>query len=63
MEISHYDNLGASIYPDSWGVTFTYNGDGTVNYAQTTNGSNTWRRTYTYDGAKRITAESVWTRQ
>ena len=63
MEISYLDNLGVAIYPDSWGVTPAYNSDGTVNFVNTTNGVGTWRRTYTYNGAKQIIAESQWIKQ
>lgn len=63
MEITYLDNFSVAIYPDSWGIQPVYNSDGTVNYASTTNGVYTWRRTYYYNGSKQITATSGWIRQ
>jgi hypothetical protein len=48
--------------PDDLPQTYTYNGDGTLNYAEVTDGVKTWRQTYTYTSGK-VTAISGWVLQ
>lgn len=42
--------------------SFSYNADGTINYAEATDGINTWRQTYSYS-AGRITGITSWVKQ
>ena len=56
------DTQGTAIDIDSLPLTYTYNADGTLNYAQVTDGVKTWRQTYTYTSGK-VTAISGWVLQ
>jgi RHS repeat-associated protein len=52
----HPGAVTVTTYPDSGDVTVTYNDDGTV---ATRTDQRSWTVTYTYDDAKRVTAEAV----
>lgn len=56
------DSGGQQFDPDSLAQTFAYNGDGTLNYIQATDGVSTWRQTYTYTAGV-LTGVSAWVRQ
>lgn len=53
---------GAIVLPDAWPRTFSYNGDGTLNYSEITDPVTTdvFRQTFTYNGSGQITAQTAW---
>lgn len=42
--------------------TIVYNADGTINYIDATDGTSTWRQTYTWTAGK-LTGVSAWVKQ
>lgn len=56
------DSVGVVITPDSWPRAYNYNGDGTLNYEECTDGASTWRKTYGYTSGK-LTSETAWVKQ
>lgn len=48
--------------PDDAAISYTYNADGTINYATVSHDGKTWRKTYTYSSG-RVTAVSGWVLQ
>lgn len=48
--------------PDDLPETYSYNADGTIAYVSVTDGSQTWRQTYTWSSGK-ITNVSGWVLQ
>ncbi len=53
---------GEYLYVGSWPWSASYNGDGTMAYEETTDGTSTWRRTYTY-ASGRVTTITGWVKQ
>lgn len=53
---------GTLLYLDELAQTIAYNGDGNVDYVQTTLGDNTYRQTMTYTSGK-LTGVSEWVKQ
>lgn len=56
------DAAGELIAPDSWPHAYDYNVDGTINYDSITDGTSTWRQTYSY-AAGELTGVSAWVKQ
>lgn len=48
--------------PDDLPQTFSYNGDGTINYISVTDGVRTWRQSYTWSSGN-LTSISAWVLQ
>lgn len=46
-------------FPGHLAQTIAYNGDGTIDYVEATNGSVTWRQTYTYTSGQ-LVGISAW---
>ena len=58
-----FDSTGSvKVQPGTWPQTYNYNADGTLNYEEITDGTSTWRRTYTYVGGQ-VTAITAWVKQ
>lgn len=53
---------GSAIDPDSLSKSYNYNSDGSLNYAEVTDGSKTYRQTYTWANGN-LTSISAWTKQ
>ena len=47
---------------NSWSHTFSYNADSTINYEQVTDGTSSWRQTWTWSSSN-LTALSAWVKQ
>lgn len=56
------DAAGELVAPDSWPQSIVRNGDGTINYIETTDGASTWRQTWTYTNGL-VTGISAWVKQ
>lgn len=58
-----YDSTGNEVlYPESWPHIYAHNADGKINYDSITDGTNTWRQTYSYTSGK-LTGVSAWVKQ
>lgn len=53
---------GDAVDLKGWPTTFDYNADGTVNYAEVTGSTGTYRQTYTYVSGN-LTASTGWVKQ
>lgn len=53
---------GTALDLESWAHSYARNGDGTMQYDQVTDGTNSWRKTYSYTAGK-ITSETAWVKQ
>lgn len=53
---------GTPLDLESWAHSYAYNGDGTIQHDQVTDGTNSWRQTYTWT-AGRLTGISAWVKQ
>lgn len=63
MSSGRYDSTLKEFVPiDDLPQTLVYNGDGTLNYVDATDGTDTWRQTYTWT-AGRLTGISGWVKQ
>lgn len=63
MPAGHYDSTLKQFVPiDDLPQTFVYNGDGTLNYVEATDGTSTWRQTLSYTAGK-LTGISGWVKQ
>lgn len=63
MENGHYDSTFTDFIPiDDMPQAFAYNGDGTLNYVEATDGTNTWRQTFSYTAGV-LTGVSGWVKQ
>jgi hypothetical protein len=56
------DAANIVIAPESWPKTYGYNGDGTLAWCDATDGTSTWRKSYTW-ASGRLTGESPWVKQ
>lgn len=53
---------GSLLDLDSWAHTLAYNADGTLNYDEVTDGTNSWRQTMTWSSGN-LTGTSAWVLQ
>jgi hypothetical protein len=54
---------GSQFDIDSASQTYTYNGDGTLNYIEVTYRSYVYRQSYTYNASGQVTTISRWVKQ
>lgn len=57
-----YGSDGTPLDLESWAHSYGWNGDGTMEYDQVTDGTSSWRKTYSWNAGKMV-SESAWVKQ
>lgn len=58
-----FDATGKEVYPDRCSHTFGYDGSGRLSTDTMTDGTDTWVKSYTYNGTGQLTGMSLWVKQ